>query len=259
MANTTNLNMVKPAGTDHALISVINSNMDIIDGAVGALPSGTTLQGEIDSANTAIGALQGFESVTDWNSFKPTNASTASRRQGVSSGGTATGSPFSGDSASFFGYVEGTSTYCTQHLTCQYANTATNYNRSFVRSCLGGTWTAWKELTKTWHRINSTTGANAITYDNYKSKSLDLTEYDDVIIRVQDSSASPARNASVNIPGNYFGSTDNYWYIGGFNTASAGFGVTVKATKNSVNIAGMGANGAAITPSSSQTLVIEAR
>lgn len=54
MANTTNLNMVKPAGTDHALISVINSNMDIIDGAVGALPSGSTLQGEIDSANTAI-------------------------------------------------------------------------------------------------------------------------------------------------------------------------------------------------------------
>lgn len=57
MANTTNLNMVKPAGTDHALISVINSNMDIIDGAVGALPSGSTLQGEIDSANTAIGTL----------------------------------------------------------------------------------------------------------------------------------------------------------------------------------------------------------
>ena len=54
MANTTNLNMVKPAGTDHALISVINSNMDIIDGAVGALPSGSTLQEEIESANTAI-------------------------------------------------------------------------------------------------------------------------------------------------------------------------------------------------------------
>lgn len=63
MANTTNLNMVKPAGTDHALISVINSNMDIIDGAVGALPSGSTLQGEIDSANTAIGNLKGSYNV----------------------------------------------------------------------------------------------------------------------------------------------------------------------------------------------------
>lgn len=60
MANTTNLNMVKPAGTDHALISVINSNMDIIDGAVGALPSGTTLQGEIDSANQAIGNITNY-------------------------------------------------------------------------------------------------------------------------------------------------------------------------------------------------------
>jgi hypothetical protein len=46
--------VIADIGTDHALISVINSNMDIIDGAVGALPSGTTLQGEIDSANTAI-------------------------------------------------------------------------------------------------------------------------------------------------------------------------------------------------------------
>jgi hypothetical protein len=31
MANTTNLNLVKPAGTDHALISVLNGNSDKID------------------------------------------------------------------------------------------------------------------------------------------------------------------------------------------------------------------------------------
>ena len=31
MANTTNLDLVKPAGTDHALISVLNSNSDKID------------------------------------------------------------------------------------------------------------------------------------------------------------------------------------------------------------------------------------
>ena len=67
MANTTNLNMVKPAGTDHALISVINSNMDIIDGAVGALPSGSTLQGEIDSANTAIGTLSSLTTTAKTN------------------------------------------------------------------------------------------------------------------------------------------------------------------------------------------------
>ena len=35
MANTTNLDLVKPLGTDHALISVINSNMDKIDAYAG--------------------------------------------------------------------------------------------------------------------------------------------------------------------------------------------------------------------------------
>ena len=35
MANTTNLDLVKPAGTDHALISVLNSNSDKIDAFAG--------------------------------------------------------------------------------------------------------------------------------------------------------------------------------------------------------------------------------
>lgn len=37
MANTPNIDLVKPAGTDHALVSVINQNSDKIDAAVGAL------------------------------------------------------------------------------------------------------------------------------------------------------------------------------------------------------------------------------
>ena len=37
MANTTNLDLVKPLGTDHALISVINSNMDKIDANAGSV------------------------------------------------------------------------------------------------------------------------------------------------------------------------------------------------------------------------------
>ena len=36
MANTTNLDLVKPLGTDHALISVINGNMDKIDNYAGS-------------------------------------------------------------------------------------------------------------------------------------------------------------------------------------------------------------------------------
>ena len=35
MANTTNLDLVKPLGTDHALISQINGNMDKIDAYAG--------------------------------------------------------------------------------------------------------------------------------------------------------------------------------------------------------------------------------
>ena len=37
MANTPFLDLVKPAGTDHALVSVINSNSDKIDGGVSTL------------------------------------------------------------------------------------------------------------------------------------------------------------------------------------------------------------------------------
>ena len=35
MANTTNIDLVKPAGTDYALVSVINSNMDKVDAEAG--------------------------------------------------------------------------------------------------------------------------------------------------------------------------------------------------------------------------------
>jgi hypothetical protein len=45
MANTTNLDLVKPAGTEHALISVLNSNSDKIDAFAG-------------TTNTAISAVQ---------------------------------------------------------------------------------------------------------------------------------------------------------------------------------------------------------
>ena len=46
MANTTNLDLVKPAGTDHALISVINQNSDKIDNFAGK--TNTSLAGVQD-------------------------------------------------------------------------------------------------------------------------------------------------------------------------------------------------------------------
>lgn len=54
MANTTNLNLVKPAGTDFALVSVINGNMDIIDSKVGAIPANESAQSQITALNNQL-------------------------------------------------------------------------------------------------------------------------------------------------------------------------------------------------------------
>lgn len=51
MANTTNLNLVKPAGTDYALVSVINGNWDIIDSKMGAIPANESAQSQITALN----------------------------------------------------------------------------------------------------------------------------------------------------------------------------------------------------------------
>lgn len=57
MANTTNLNLVKPAGTDYALVSVINGNMDIIDSKVGAIPANESAQSQITALNNQMATL----------------------------------------------------------------------------------------------------------------------------------------------------------------------------------------------------------
>lgn len=54
MANTTNLNLVKPSGTDYALVSVINGNMDIIDSKVGAIPANESAQSQITALNNHL-------------------------------------------------------------------------------------------------------------------------------------------------------------------------------------------------------------
>ena len=56
---TTNLGLTKPAYTDDADVMDINGNMDVIDAAVGALPTGKTLQGQIsDLADGKLGFVQ---------------------------------------------------------------------------------------------------------------------------------------------------------------------------------------------------------
>lgn len=86
-----------------------------------------------------------YKTVSNWDNFKP-NASFA-LRHGVSINGSATGVPIAGDNISYRGYVEGASeNYCVQHITVSYADTLTNRSRMFVRLCIGGTWTSWREI-----------------------------------------------------------------------------------------------------------------
>ena len=46
---TTNLGLTKPIGTEKALVSVINGNMDIIDNKVGAIPQNESVQSQISA------------------------------------------------------------------------------------------------------------------------------------------------------------------------------------------------------------------
>lgn len=62
--HTTNLNLNKPARTDFvSVVSDINDNMDILDGAIGAVPQGETVQGQIDGVNSKIGTVPSGKTV----------------------------------------------------------------------------------------------------------------------------------------------------------------------------------------------------
>lgn len=100
--------------------------------------------GTAENRITQINSKITHVSVTNWNDFKP--SSDHKIRYGYSSGGNATGSPFSGFNATFYGYVEGVESYCTQHLTVQYASPAIHRNRTFVRSFIITEWSDWEEI-----------------------------------------------------------------------------------------------------------------
>jgi len=58
MANTTNLNLVKPAGTDKALVSVLNSNSDKIDAWAGSTNQAlSNVSDDLQSFGTTVGSL----------------------------------------------------------------------------------------------------------------------------------------------------------------------------------------------------------
>ena len=57
-STTTNIGLTKPAGTDQALISAINGNMDIIDTKMGAVGN-TSVQSQITSLSDQIATKYG--------------------------------------------------------------------------------------------------------------------------------------------------------------------------------------------------------
>ena len=118
-----------------------------------------------------------YTNVTDWDSFKP--GSTREIRHGYSTGGTATGVPVEGDNITYYGWVEGVTTYCTQHLYTMYTGSVANRNRYWLRQCLNGTWGSWVEVTKNWWHQNTVTDLDTTTADglyNFPSSANGLPE-----------------------------------------------------------------------------------
>lgn len=75
-STTTNIGLTKPAGTDQALISAINGNMDIIDTKMGAVGN-TSVQGQITALSDQIewklvGNVTGSTEITfsNYNDYK---------------------------------------------------------------------------------------------------------------------------------------------------------------------------------------------
>lgn len=108
--------------------------------------------------------MQGnYTNVTDWDAFKP--GTTREIIHGYSTGGTATGVPISGDNITYYGWVEGVTTYYTQHLYTMYTGTVANRNRYWMRTCVAGTLGNWYEVTKNWWNQATVTDLDATTGD----------------------------------------------------------------------------------------------
>lgn len=169
MANTTNLNMVKPAGTDHALISVINSNMDIIDGAVGALPSGSTLQGEIDSANQAIVNVKdnlGLENAI-------ANCDSQNVRIAVTNSNTLN-TPYKAGLSNFANGCSIIGSINTSDNYIQQIYMSNGETRIFVRRKYAGAWQSWQELALKSEILNI--GTLAMTAETKTNKTVTLPD-----------------------------------------------------------------------------------
>ena len=132
MANTTNLNLVKPAGTDKALVSVINANSDKIDAFAGTTNQAlANVNGKIGNSNIAQEDVSDLNSAVILNGIKFfTYANSASNR------------PASGGGA---GITIANGAYGIQIV---YTNRGSDGDITYVRNFwgLGQSFGTWREL-----------------------------------------------------------------------------------------------------------------
>ena len=144
MATTPTLGLTKLASSDSAVDfpATENGNLDIID------------------------AMFAYNTITDFNTFAP--AGTKSKRiYGQCTGGSASNGPYlssNGDNATFRGYAEGVPAYFTQHFTVEYATTISNRGRTFIRTCVNGTFGKWLELQNAYPVVTVPASGGTMTF-----------------------------------------------------------------------------------------------
>ena len=128
---TPNLGLTLPYQTDPVAVSTQNGNLALIDTAVGALPSGQTIQGQIDALNSNINTtyrdIYGNGSINDcnnaeigkWYHIYPSASNVPIQNTGI-----------------LFTYGNSGD----MHQICESAS------RYFVRRYNGSAWTNWEEL-----------------------------------------------------------------------------------------------------------------
>jgi len=127
MANTTNLNLAKPAGTDKALVSVLNSNSDKIDAWAGTTNQALSNKDylKMPQVATAAAAWALHTDLQRWTCFVPSSASDIPTSNGY-----------------FVESIRYSANYGVQIATRDSTNDAEMY----IRRINQGNWGAWQQL-----------------------------------------------------------------------------------------------------------------
>ena len=154
---TTNLNLKKPTTSEMYNVLDWNGNSDKIDAAY------STLNSQIS-----------YKTISDFNDFIPTGTSTK-HIYGNCTGGSASNAPISGDNITYRAEAIGITSYFTQEALVEYATTAGNRGRKFIRQCLNSEFTPWVEINE--RSLTQTIATNA-------SKTFTLSTYGMCLVKI---------------------------------------------------------------------------